>query len=127
MADSTDSSPSNFTQEQFTPTNITNTFPIVVTKANHGLINGQSIRATKFYKYPLYQSTGMYQLNNNLYYVQQVTTNTFQLYNVQGLPVDGRSFVPYTSGGQFTLVGQDLFTQNPAPNPPSGVPPFPPT
>lgn len=111
------STPSNFTDEHRIPTAITAAFPPVVTVASHGLSNGQRIRATRFYNIPLATATGMEQLNNNLYTVQQVTTNTFQLWDQYGQAVDGRAYTPFVSNGlaQFTLTGPDLFIQNPAP------------
>jgi len=65
-----DSSPSHFIVEQMVPEGITNTLPIVVTITNHGLSNGQFIRATKFYSFPIALATGMYQLNNLQFMVQ---------------------------------------------------------
>src|SRR5882757_4464850 len=88
--DGPDTSPSNFTNRQFTPTAITNTFPIIVTIPSHGFQNGQTLRTTKFVSFPFAVATGMEQLNNKSFYVQQATTNTFQLYGLDNLPVDGR-------------------------------------
>ena len=122
---SRDSSLSHFTNRQFTPEDITNTMPVVVTKTAHGLSNGQALRATKFVSVPFAVATGMEQLNNKPFYVQQVTENTFQLADVNGVPVDGTNFTPYVSGGQFTLAGNFL-TVNPSEFPPAGIPPFPP-
>jgi len=118
-----DSSPSHFTVRQFTPENITNALPVVVTKTAHGLINGQAIRATKFYAIPFSVATGMEQLNNRLFYIRQVTTNTFQLCDANTVPIDGRNFTPYIQGGQFTLTGQDLPIVNPSEFPPAGTVP----
>ncbi len=115
-----DSSLSHFTVRQFTPDNITNALPMVVTKTNHGLINGQTIRATQFVSLPLASATGMEQLNNNLFYVQYATTNTFVLCNRNAEYIDGRNFTPYSSGGQFTVTGQDLPIVNPSHFPPPG-------
>lgn len=116
-----DSSPSHFTVRQFTPENITNAFPIVVTKTSHGLINGQALRATQFVSLPLAVATGMEQLSNQLYFVQGVTDNTFYLADRNTLPIDGRNFTPYVQGGQFTLTGQDLPIVNPSLFPPPGI------
>lgn len=117
-----DSSPSHFTLRQFVPEGITNTLPIVVTKTAHGLINGQSVRATKFVRMPFASATGMEQLNNLLFFVQGATLDTFYLADRNTLPVDGRSFTPYSSGGMFTLTGQDLPIVNPSSFPPAGTP-----
>jgi len=121
---SPDSSLSHFTTRQFTPTSITATLPIVVTIPNHGFQNGQSVRATKFITIPFLSATGMSQLNNRLFYVQQATTNTFQLYDSNSLPIDGRSYTSYISGGQFTLTGQgpNPLIVNPSHFPPPGIP-----
>ena len=115
-----DSSLSHFTIRQFTPEAITNTFPIIVTKTNHGLLNGQAIRATKFVEMPYAVSTGMYQLNNRLFYVKQVTLNTFQLCDVNTISINGIGYVPYIQGGEFTLTGE-MLTVNPSPFPPEGT------
>lgn len=115
-----DSSPSNITTRQFTPDNITNTFPAVVTKASHGMSNGDTIRATKFITIPFALATGMEQLNNLQFYVQEATTNTFVLADSQSVPIDARSFTPYISGGQFTNTTSFLVV-NPSHFPPAGV------
>ncbi len=119
-----DSSLSHFTIRQFTPEDITNTFPIVVTITNHGFQNGQALRATKFVTMPFAVATGMEQLNNRLFYVRQATTDTFQLCDANTIPIDGRTFTAYIQGGQFTLTGQDLPIVNPSHFPPPGVPPL---
>lgn len=119
--DQLDSSPSNFTTRQFTPIAITNALPIVVTIPNHGFLNGEAVRATKFITIPFSLATGMEQLNNLIFYVQQATTNTFQLYIANSQPVDGRNFTPYITGGQFTLTGPLLPIVNPSHFPPPGI------
>ncbi len=114
------SSPSNFTNEHYTPLAITAAYPPVVTILAHGLSNGQRIRATKFYAIPFATATGMEQLNNNLYTIQRITTDTFQLWDQLGNAIDGRGFTPFVANGlaQFTVTGPSLFVQNPAPTPP---------
>jgi|SRR6476469_9826673 len=121
-----DSSLSHFTNRQYIPENITAALPMVITITNHGLQNGQSLRATKFISVPVALATGMEQINNNSFVVQQCTANTFQLYNNRGLPVDGRLCTPYVQGGLFTLTGQDLPIVNPSHFPPPPLPPTPP-
>jgi len=121
-----DTSPSHFTTRQKTPMAITASLPIVVTFPSHGFENGQAVRATKFIYMPFARATGMQQLNNRLFYVQQATTNTFQLYDVHGVPVDGRSYNAYVSGGEFTLAGNTPLIVNPSHFPPPGIPVFPP-
>jgi hypothetical protein len=121
-----DSSLSHFTNRQFVASSITNTLPIVVTIASHGFSNGNAIRATKFITMPFANATGMEQLNNRLFYVQQATTDTFQLYDANGLPIDGTMYTPFIGGGEFTLAGNTPLIVNPSEFPPSGFPPFPP-
>jgi hypothetical protein len=116
-----DSSLSHFTNRQFTPEGITATFPVVVTKAAHGLQNGQALRATKFVSMPFAVATGMEQLNNRKFYVRQASLDTFQLCDNNTIGIDGRNFTPYISGGQFTVVGPDLPVVNPSHFPPAGV------
>lgn len=116
-----DSSLSHFTVRQFTPENISATFPVVVTKTSHGFLNGQAIRATKFVSSPPNAITGMQQLNNRLFYIREVTTNTFQLCDSNTTPIDGSNFTPYIQGGQFTLTGPDLPVVNPSHFPPPGT------
>lgn len=128
MSDSEDSSPSHFVDQHFIPTAITAALPPIVTVVEHGLQNGQALRATKFVVFPVARATGMQQLNNRLFYVQQATTDTFGLYDANAQPIDGRNFTPFISTGlaQFTRTGPTLPVVNPAPEPPSGVPAFPP-
>lgn len=121
-----DSSPSHFTNRQFTPESITNTLPIVVTITAHGLIDGNALRTTKFISTPTANATGMEQLNNRLFYVQQATADTFQLYDASGLPIDGRSYTSFVAGGQFTFTGNTPLIVNPSQFPPPGIPVFPP-
>lgn len=115
-----DSSLSHFTTRQFTPEGITAAFPVVVTKTAHGLQNNQAIRATKFISIPFASATGMEQLNNQLFYVQGVTNNTFYLADRNTNPIDGRNFTPYVQGGQFTVAGTYLVV-NPSEFPPPGT------
>lgn len=121
-----DSSPSHFTVRQFTPENITNTLPIVVTKTSHGLLNGQAIRATKFITVPFANATGMVQLNNQLYYIRSASVNSFELADRNTTLIDGRGYTPYIQGGQFTVVGtekegNEFFVVNPQNFPPAGT------
>lgn len=116
-----DSSLSHYTTRQFTPEAITASLPIIVTKTAHGLQNGQAIRATKFVSMPFANATGMEQLNNKLYFIRQVTTDTFQLADRNTNPIDGNNYTPYIQGGQFTLVGNTTLIVNPSNFPPPGV------
>ena len=121
-----DSSLSHFTTRQFTPESITNDLPIVVTKTAHGLSNGEAIRCTQFITIPFSLATGMAQLNNKQFYIQQATADTFILCDRNAIPIDGRNFTPYISGGQMTLVGNTTLIVNPSHFPPPGIPLFPP-
>lgn len=121
-----DSSPSHFTVRQKTPSAITAALPVVVTLTSHGFENGQAVRATKFITMPFASATGMEQLNNRLFYVQQATANTFELYDASGFPIDGRTYTAYISGGEFTLAGNTPLIVNPSHFPPPSIPPFPP-
>jgi len=109
---------SGFTDQHRVPTAITAALPPVVTCASHGLENGQYVRATDFVTSPVASATGMEQLNNKLFLVGGVTTNTFALYDAQtGLPIDGTGYTAFVNNGiaQFTLTGESLYTENPAP------------
>jgi hypothetical protein len=118
------SSPSHFQDEHYTPIAITAALPPVVTIPAHGLSNGQRIRCTRFYGIPFATATGMEQLNNRLFTIQQVTTDTFQLWDDLGFAIDGRNFTPFVFNGlaQMTLTGPSLFIQNPAPPTPPDSP-----
>src|SRR6187549_2777986 len=91
---SPDSSLSHFTVRQYTPEAITAAWPMVVTITDHGLSNGQALRATKFITMPFANATGMQQLNSRLFFVEQATSSTFQLYQ-NGVPVDGTNYTPW--------------------------------
>jgi hypothetical protein len=121
-----DTSPSHFTVRQKEPSAITAALPIVVTVTSHGFENGQAVRATKFITIPFANATGMQELNNRLFYVQHATTDTFELYDANGLPIDGRMYTTYISGGEFTLAGNTPLIVNPSHFPPPGIPVFPP-
>ena len=114
-----DTSPSHYTVRQGTPSAITATLPIVVTLSAHGFLNGQGVRATQFIYTPAIFSTGMQQLNNRLFYVQHRTVNTFELYDAQGVPIDGSGYTPFISGGQFTVAGNTPLIVNPSHFPPT--------
>lgn len=125
---SPDSSYSHFVVRQYFPTAITTALPVVVTIDDHGFTQGQALRATNFYRYPFASSSGMEQLNNRLFYVGYTTTNTFELYDVSGQPIDGRGYTPYVNKqiAQFCLTGPQLYVINPTYPPPPGIPIFPP-
>lgn len=62
--------------------------PVVITSNAHGFSNGDRVRITGV--------VGMTQLNNNIYTISNVATNTFRL---QG--INGSSYSNYSSGGQI--------------------------
>ncbi len=111
---------SGFADNHRVPTAITAATPPVVTSAAHGLTNGQFVRATNFRATPVADATGFYGLNNQLFQIGNVTTNTFALFypntNMQ-IPFVGVGQTAFVNNGiaQFTLTGEDLNTQNPAP------------
>lgn len=114
------SSPSHFQDEHYTPEAITATLPIVVTLTDHPFTQGMALRFTQFQTFPTAMNTGMEQLNNKLYYVANVKPNTFTLVDNENIYIDGRGYTAFTGDGtpQMTLVGPNLFIQNPAPTPP---------
>lgn len=103
-----------FEDRHLTPTAITAADPVVVTKVAHGLTNGQRLRASRFYTMPSASATGMEQLNDRDFVVQRATTDTFELWDVEGQPIDGTSYTAFVSNGlgQFTLTGPTLPYEN---------------
>ncbi len=99
------------------PSAITPASPVVVTSASHGLVNGQWVQASDFISSPTASATGMYQLNNRQFKVGNVTTNTFALYDKDGVAIDGTTYTAFVNTGvaKFNLIGTDLGTVNPAP------------
>ncbi len=75
----------------FTITGATQANPVVITSANHSLLNGQNVLIENV--------VGMTELNGNTYEVANVADNTFEL-----LGINGTGFTAYTSGGTATLV-----------------------
>jgi hypothetical protein len=78
-------------------TNVTQADPAVVTSASHGLTNGTQIE--------IYDVAGMTSLNRSIFYVGNVTTNTFELFTDTGLSnsLDSTIYSAYTSGGKWVL------------------------
>jgi len=74
----------NFTGPQRTITGATQARPVVVTSSSHGFQNNDVVWITGV--------SGMTQLNNKPYRVTNMTTNTFELYNMAGSRVDGRTY-----------------------------------
>ncbi len=103
-----------FATTQMTPTAIDKSFPVRVTVVGHSLSEGQFVRATRFYRLPLSDATGMYELNNRLFLIGNLSTDTFDLFDEHGYPIDGTNFTTFINNGlgQFNLTGPDLDTQN---------------
>ncbi len=103
-----------FEDQHYTPTAITTTRPPVVTVVAHGLLDGQFLRATRFYNDPPAFDTGIEQINNRIFVVRNGTTDTFELWNAHGFPVDGRGFTAFSGNdlGLFTRVGPELNYEN---------------
>ena len=74
----------NLTGTQKTITAATKANPVVVTSSSHGFANNDVVWITGV--------SGMTQLNNKAYIVRNKTTNTFELYNLAGSRVDGRTY-----------------------------------
>lgn len=70
--------------------------PCVVTVTSHGLSNGAEVIVNGV--------VGMTSLNNRSFVIAGVTTNTFQLQDNFGNPIDGTAFSAYISGGTITPV-----------------------
>ena len=76
----------------------TSTAPVVVTSINHGLSSGEDVIITGV--------QGTTQINNNVYYVRNVTTNTFSLFydRLLTVPVDGTTWTNYISSGTVYAI-----------------------
>lgn len=81
-----------------TVTGVTKADPAVVTSAGHGLSNGTAIE--------FYEIGGMTNLNGAVFYVGNVTANTFELYTDDGLSssLDTSAYSAYTSGGYWATT-----------------------
>ena len=66
--------------------------PVVITSSGHGFDNNDVVWITG--------ATGMTQLNNKAYRVQNKTTNTFELYTLNGWRVDGRYWGTYSGNAK---------------------------
>lgn len=75
-------------------TSITQANPAVVTSAAHGNANGDIVY--------LFGVGGMTNLNGKFFKVANVTTNTFELQTLDGVPINSTSFPAYTTGGTTT-------------------------
>lgn len=97
-----------FTNQHKTITGITTATPGVVTVSSHGLSDGQRVVITK-----LTGNIGQ-ELNNNTYVVDVLSSSTFALYDVYGVPVPVASTYS-ASGGQITITGPELGIVDAAP------------
>lgn len=73
-------------------TGATNSRPVVITSASHGFSNNDVVWITG--------ATGMTQLNNKAYRVENRTTDTFELYTLSGYRVDGRYWGGYSGNAK---------------------------
>jgi len=75
--------------------------PVVVTAASHGFSDGDVVQITDMDGIGV-DDTGMTELNNNRYTVNNKTTNTFEIQSVAVTPanIDGSAFTAYVSGGK---------------------------
>jgi hypothetical protein len=94
------STPGGFVAEQLTITGITTATPAVVTTATNTLVTGQRVVITKVI------GTMASEVNNNTYVIQVLSSTTFALYDVYGVPIT--TVGAYSSSGQATLTGPTL-------------------
>ena len=86
-----------------TITGITQDDPAVVTSALHGLADGTQVRITSV--------AGMTEVNNRVYSVGTVGSNTFQLRDsTDTVDIDSTGFGAYTSGGSAEPVENNFVT-----------------
>lgn len=97
-----------FTNQHVTITGITTATPGVVTAASHGLVDGDRVVITKVV------GTIAAEVNNQTFVVDVLSSSTFALYDVYGLPIT--TVGAYTSGGQLTKTGPELGIVNAAPS-----------
>lgn len=84
------------TEDEVALTAITQANPGVVTSVGHGLSDGDEVF--------IFEVAGMTQVNGKSYIVTNSTANTFELYDVDGNPVNTTGFGAYTSGGVFQRI-----------------------
>lgn len=89
-----------FVNQHVTITGITTATPGVVTAAGHGLVDGDRIIITKVV------GTMAAEVNYKTFVVDVLSSSTFALYDVYGLPIT--IVGAYTSGGQLTKTGPEL-------------------
>jgi hypothetical protein len=90
-----------FTDQHRTVTGITTATPgVVTTSAPHGLVDGDRVVFTK-----VAGAVGQ-EVNGNTYVVDVLSSTTFGLYDIYGVPVP--IVGTYTSGGQITRSGENF-------------------
>lgn len=99
-----------FTNQHVTITGITTATPAVVTAASHGLVDGDRVVITKVI------GTMAPEVNNQTFVVDVLSSSTFALYDVYGLPIT--TVGAYSSSGQLTKTGPELGVVN---NPPTYI------
>ena len=93
-----------FTDQHVTITGITTATPGVVTAAAHGLVDNDRIIITKVI------GTIAPEVNNKEFVVDVLSSSTFALYDIYGLPIT--TVGAYSSSGQLTKEGPRLGVQN---------------
>lgn len=96
--------PAAFTDEHVTITGISTATPAVVTAAAHGLSDGDRVVITKVI------GTIAQEVNNQTFVVDVLSSSTFALYDIYGVPVT--TLGTYSSSGQITKTGPLLNVQN---------------
>ena len=92
-----------FTDQHRTITGITTATPgVVTTGSDHGLVDGDRVVITK-----VAGAVGQ-EVNFNTYVVDVLSSTTFALYDIYGLPIT--IVGTYTSGGQITRSGENFNT-----------------
>lgn len=97
-------------QQKFPVVDIEKSNPVRVTILAHGVTSGKFVRATNMFAL----ISGMQELNNRLFMVKNITTDTFDLFSEYGEPIDGTSYTTYIANdySQFTLTGPALDVEN---------------
>jgi hypothetical protein len=93
--------PGGFVDQHVAITGISTAIPgVVTTSVPHGLVDGDRVVITK-----VAGNVGQ-QLNGNTYMVDVLTSTTFALYDIYGVPIAVAG--TYTSGGQITTSGTNF-------------------
>jgi hypothetical protein len=84
------------TEADVTITGATQANPVVISSTGHGYSNGDEIIIENV--------GGMIELNEQHFIVTNAAANTYELYDVDGNPVDGTGYTAYTTGGDSNKV-----------------------